>query len=151
MDIAWSPASPAPQLDPYSRPFWDGLARRQIVLQVCPACARRRFPPIPYCPYCATPGGDDIEVDGTGAVYSFVLAHRALTSASHGLVPYAVATVDLDGGARLLGRVVPPERCAIGVRVAPAFVDHVGDDGVAWTELYFRIDGGDSDGDRDAS
>lgn len=141
MEIAWSPASPAPDSDPYSQPFWDGLAERRIVIQHCPSCQRRRFPRIPYCPYCAAPGGDDVEIDGSGTVYSFVRAHRALTAASQPLVPYAVATVDLAGGARMLGRVVPADQCAIGVAVRPAFVDHVGDDASRWTELYFQVVG----------
>ena len=54
-----------------------------------------------------------------------------------GDVPYAVATVDLDGGARMLGRIEPPDAARIGARVSPVFVDH-GD----WTELRFRA--GDS-------
>jgi len=50
-----------------------------------------------------------------------------------GDVPYAVATVDLDGGARMFGRIEPPGAARIGARVSPLFVDH-GD----WTELRFR-------------
>ncbi|HQV56364.1 MAG TPA: OB-fold domain-containing protein [Ilumatobacteraceae bacterium] len=134
--------TPAPHIDQYSQPFWDGLANRRILLQSCGACGRRRFPRLPSCPYCATPGGDDIEISGAGTVYSFVRAHRALTGASQSLVPYSVATIDLDGGARLLGRVVPPDRCAIGVRVTADFVDHpASESSDGWTELYFRIVG----------
>jgi len=129
-----APDVAAPEPDEWSAPFWEGLAERRIVIQVCAACARRRFPRMPACPYCAAPGGDDVEVPGTGTVYSFVRAHRALTPASAAIVPYAVAAVDLDGGARMFGRVMPTEQCAIGDRVAPVFVDHP-----TWTELCFRI------------
>lgn len=135
-----SSLSPAPQIDDYSRPFWDALGERKIVLQQCSACSRRRFPRLPYCPYCAEPGGDDVAIDGDGIVYSFVRAHRALTAASQSLVPYAVATVDLDGGGRMLGRVVPVDACAIGMRVTADFVDHPATaDEPSWTELYFRV------------
>ena len=48
-------------------------------------------------------------------------------------VPYAVATVDLDAGVRMLGRVEPPEAAAIGVRVTALFVEHAD-----WTELRFQ-------------
>jgi uncharacterized OB-fold protein len=123
---------PAPTIDEHSAPFWAGLAERRIVLQVCAACHRRRFPRLPACPYCGTSGGDDVDVPGTGVVYSFVRAQRALTPAFAGDVPYSVATVELDGGGRIVGRVVPPESAAIGVRVEPCFVDHDG-----WTELRF--------------
>ncbi len=81
-----------------------------------------------------------VEVPGTGVVYSFVRAHRPLTPASAAIVPYAVATVDLDGGARMFGRVMPTEDCAIGARVEPAFVAHPATDTApAWTELCFTV------------
>jgi uncharacterized protein len=125
--------APAPTTDGDSQPFWDALAEHRIVLQECAVCHRRRFPRVPACPYCATPGGVDVEIAGTGVVYSFVRAHRALTPAFAGETPYSVATVELDGGARIVGRVEPPEAAAIGTRVEPVFVDHDG-----WTELRFR-------------
>ena len=121
-----------PTADPLSRPWWDALAERRVLVQQCPACGRRRFPRLPSCPYCATEGGDDVEVPGTGTVYSFVRVHRALTPATVDEVPYCIATVDLDGGARVFARVEPPESVAIGLAVRPVFVDHDG-----WTELRF--------------
>ena len=141
--IAVAPDAPAPVPDEESAPFWAGLAARRILLQVCPSCARRRFPRMPTCPYCGTAGGDDVEVAGTGTVYSFVGPQRALTAAYAPVAPYAVATVDLDGGGRMFGRVAPADACRIGLRVVPAFVDHPGDGavvdgGTAWTELCFR-------------
>ena len=141
--IAIAPDAPAPAPDDESAPFWAGLADGRIVLQVCPSCARRRFPRMPACPCCGAPGGDDVEVAGTGTVYSFVRPQRALTPAYAALAPYAIATIDLDGGARMFGRVVPAEACRIGLRVVPAFVDHPGEGsvlegGTAWTELCFR-------------
>ena len=87
-----------------------------------------------------------MEVSGEGTVYSFVRVHRALTPAMGDDVPYAVATVDLDAGVRMLGRVEPPETARIGARVEPRFVDH-GD----WTELRFAVRPElDSDADSDA-
>ena len=125
--------APAPATDEHSAPFWAGLAERRIVLQHCASCARHRFPRMPACPYCGVQGGADIEVTGAGTVYSFVRAQRALTPAYAEVAPYAIATVDLEGGARLFGRVIPSSACAIGLRVVPAFADHPD-----WTELCFR-------------
>jgi uncharacterized OB-fold protein len=130
--------APRPAPDEHSAAFWTGLAERRIVIQHCAACDHRRFPRMPACPYCGAAGGDDVEVPGTGTVYSFVRPHRALTPAYAELAPYAVATVDLDGGGRMFGRVVPSDACAIGLRVMPEFADHPGADDTAWTELVFR-------------
>lgn len=125
---------PGPVLDLDNAPFFAGLARGVVIVQECAACGRRRFGRLGACPYCGTPGGVDMEVSGEGTVYSFVRVQRALTPAMADDVPYAVATVDLDAGVRMVGRVEPMEAAAIGVRVVPAFVDH-GD----WTELRFAV------------
>ncbi len=123
---------PAPTPDQLSEPWWTALAEDRIVVQQCPDCGRRRVERLPSCPYCAAVGGDDVEVPGTGTVYSFVRVHRALTPASVDEVPYCIATVDLDGGGRLFARVEPPDAVEIGLALVPVFVDHDG-----WTELRF--------------
>ena len=126
-----SPARPPgyePDLD--GDPWWDALRDHRVVVQACPACGRHRLPRMPACPWCGTAGGADVEVAGTGVVYSFVRVQRALTEAMADDVPYAVAAVDLDGGGRVFARVEPPGAAAVGLAVRPRFVDHD-----TWTEL----------------
>jgi uncharacterized OB-fold protein len=123
---------PIPVPDAVSAPYWDALAEHRVVVQVCIACRRPRIVRLPSCPYCAVEGSEDLEVPGTGVVYSFVRVHRPLTPAAADEVPYCVATVDLDGGARIFARVEPPEAVEIGLAVTAMFVDHDG-----WTELRF--------------
>jgi uncharacterized OB-fold protein len=88
---------------------------------------------MPSCPWCAATAFDVVESTGRGIVYSFVTAHVALSPGYTGSVPYSVATVELEEGPRLLGRVEPPAPLAIGDRVVSRFVDHA-----TWTELYFE-------------
>jgi uncharacterized protein len=126
--------APAPQPDIESAPYWGALRAHRIVLQRCTACGKHRFPPMPTCPYCGARGREDVEVAGTGRVYSFVRVHRALTPAMAGETPYAVATVELDEGPRMVGRVDESAAAvAIGDAVRPQFVDHD-----TWTELRFQ-------------
>jgi uncharacterized protein len=79
-----------------------------------------------------------IESSGLGTVYSFVTVHAAVSPAAAALLPYTVATVDLDDGPRMVGRVEPTGGAGIGDRVRPRFVDHS-----EWTELCFEVDPGD--------
>jgi uncharacterized OB-fold protein len=74
------------------------------------------------------------ESSSGGTVYSFVTVHAAVSPAAADLLPYTVATVELNDGPRLVGRVVPAGRAAIGDRVRPRFVDHA-----EWTELCFEV------------
>lgn len=132
-----SPA--APLADEESSRYWRALAEHRIELQCCGACDRRRFPPMPSCPYCGTGGGHEVDVPGTGVVYSWIRVHRAMTPAMRDQVPYCIVTVDLDGGGRLFGRLTGAAAIAVGAPVRPAFVDHDG-----WTELRFEVaDGSD--------
>jgi uncharacterized OB-fold protein len=125
------PAPPAPVPDEDSRPYWAALREHRVQLPKCLSCGRRRFPPAPACPYCGSQQTRWEEAAATGSVYSFITVHRAFDPAFARDVPYVIATVDLDAGVRMIGRLagVP----AVGARVAPEFVDHGG-----WTELRFR-------------
>jgi uncharacterized protein len=131
--------APAPTADRESAPFWEGLAARRVVVQGCRACGRHRFPRMPSCPYCGEPGGTDVVVPGTGRVYSWIRVHRPLSgnaaAANAGDLPYAIVTVTLDTGPRIVGRLEPADRAAIDLPVRPLFVDHAG-----WTELRFEPD-----------
>jgi uncharacterized protein len=137
--------STAPVADRESAAFWDGLRERRVVVQACRACGRHRFPRMPSCPYCGEPGGTDVVVPGTGRVYSWVRVHRPLSPAvadAGGELPYAVVTVSLDTGPRLVGRLEPADRAAVDLPVRPLFVDHGG-----WTELRFQPDEADEPGE----
>jgi uncharacterized OB-fold protein len=124
---------PAPDADEESRPLWEALARHRVVVQECRACTRRRFERMPACPWCGGEAATEVEVPGTGTVYSWVRAHRALGPVTAGGdLPCSIVTVDLDGGGRVFGRLEPAAAATIGLAVAPRFVDHPG-----WTELRF--------------
>jgi uncharacterized OB-fold protein len=130
---------PGPDIDLESSAWWEGLRSHRVLLQHCGACDRVRFPPMPRCPWCADDTFDTVESAGLGTVYSFVTAHVAISPGYRGSLPYAVATIALDEGPRLLGQVEPAVGLAVGDRVTPRFRDHA-----TWTELYFVPDPGRS-------
>ena len=124
-----------PVQDDDSRAYWQALRAHRIVLQRCAACARHRFPRMPGCPYCGVLGGEDVEVDGSGTVYSFVRVHTPLSERTRDMVPYTVAVVDLDAGPRAFGLLDGgASGDLIGTRVHASFADHP-----AWTELRFAL------------
>jgi uncharacterized protein len=124
--------APGPDVDEESGPLWTALSDHRVVVQECGQCSRRRLERMPACPWCGSEATHNVEVTGTGTVYSWVRTHRALGSVAEEELPYAVVTVDLDGGGRAFGRLEPPEAAMIGLAVGPTFVDHPG-----WTELRF--------------
>lgn len=127
------PTRPAPGIDEDSAFYWDGLSEHRLLLQECTACSRRRFPPMPSCPYCGDPGFEIVESDGRGTVYSWIVVHLAFDPAFEADVPYVIATVDLEGGGRVVARLeAPRESIAPDLPVTATYHDH--DD---WTELRF--------------
>lgn len=124
--------TPEPDLD--SAPWWDGLRAHRIVLQRCDDCGRARFPPMPTCPHCGSRRATRLDATGRGSVYSYVTAHQPVSPGYDGELPYTVATVELDEGVRVLGRIEPAAAASIGDLVAARFVDHD-----EWTELRFGV------------
>ncbi len=90
--------------DPLTGPFWAAAAQRRLVVQACPECGYRRWPPGPLCPECQAEGGTWTEISPTGTLWSIATYHRALDPAFADDVPYTVGLVELDDGPRMYGR-----------------------------------------------
>ena len=108
--------------DGIAAPFWQAAEHDRLVIQKCASCSEVRWPPMPGCPECLTPGGDWVEVAASGQISSFVRYHKSLNPAFDADVPYVVALVSLDDGLELVGRVVEPaDAVHVGARVRGRF------------------------------
>lgn len=124
--------------DPQTRPFWEGCARGELLVQTCRACNRRRMPPRPMCPHCRSLDAEWRPSSGRGTVWSFVVPHPPLLPAYTESAPYNVLVVSLeeDENIRFVGSLVaaadgppneiPAESIRIGEAVRVVFV-HVAD------------------------
>lgn len=116
---------PAPQPTEYSEGFWEAVARGELRIQRCKECQLLRHYPQPMCSACQSDDFDWAPVSGRGEIYSFAIANRAFHPAWQEFAPYAVATIKLDEGVRmvtdLLG--VDPDSVEIGQRVEVYFED----------------------------
>jgi uncharacterized OB-fold protein len=110
---------------------------RAILLQQCTTCGAHRCPPLPACPACGATGARWHSVGGDGVVYSWIVVRRPVGTVTAEELPITFATVEIDHGCRLVGRLLDADGARIGAAVSAAFVDH-GD----WTELAFRSTGG---------
>jgi uncharacterized OB-fold protein len=114
-------AKPVPVPTEDSKPFWDAANRGELALQRCRQCGESRFPPSVICPECSSLESDWTAVSGRGKVYSYVVFHRAYHPSFKDDIPYAVACIELEEGARLLGNVtgIAPDqlKCEMPVEV----------------------------------
>lgn len=116
---------PLPVIDSDSQPYWEAAARHELRLPFCIDCEKHFFMPRVLCPRCHGDRIDWRSASGDGVVYSFTIARRAAGPAFAERVPYVVALVDLDEGARLLSQIVTEDVGAvrIGQRVRVDFED----------------------------
>lgn len=94
--------APTPSLD--TQEWWNALADGVLTVPSCAACASRFFPPQPRCPRCGSADVSLVTSSSSGRVYSWVTTHRPFSPEWAHVVPYAIVAVDLDDGARLIGR-----------------------------------------------
>ena len=83
----------------------DSTAPEGIAGMRCASCGTDSAPPQPTCPYCGsdqglTPGALPV----TGRLYSYTIVHVP-PEGRENESPYALAIVELDGGARISARI----------------------------------------------
>lgn len=117
----------APRIGTYvdSRAFWDGAREGKLVLQYCRDTGRFQHYPRPVSLYTGSRNLEWREVSGKGVVYACTVARVPSPGFGPETIPYAVATVELDEGVRIIARVVhcAPDEVAIGMRVRVTFED----------------------------
>jgi uncharacterized OB-fold protein len=114
---------PLPQIEGPDRPFWDGLRRRQVLVQCCGQCGTRRFPAAKFCANCRSEAAEWVPVDPAGEIETWCVFHKSYFEGLE--VPYAVVQVKLDCGVRLFSNPIDiaNDDLRVGMRVEAAFED----------------------------
>ena len=127
----------APAEFPHPRPavthdnahYWEGIARRELLIQKCSSCGHMRHPPGPGCPKCHSLDWEAVKASGRGTLYSFVTVHQPRIPSMK--YPLPVLLVELEEGVRLIanGLDLPEGDIAIGmalqfdwVEIEPGYV-----------------------------
>jgi uncharacterized OB-fold protein len=119
-------AKPKPVVDHLSAPFWEGCGSDRLLLQTCTQCGMARFPPGPQCLACGSEASQWKEASGRARVYSWIVVRHPVPSDIYAAdVPYVVALVDLDEGARMPTNIVDcaPEAITAGMALEVCFRD----------------------------
>jgi len=103
--------------------FWAAAAAHRLVIQRCADCTEFRHYPQPRCPNCLSESWTWTEVSGRGTVYTFTVTHQAFHPFWRDRVPYAVATIELEEGVRVVSDLPAGDeaRVAIGSPVEVFF------------------------------
>ncbi len=123
MAADYNKALPVPA--PESLPFWEGARRHELSIQKCRDCATHWHPPSTICPCCGSRDYDWVRSSGKGRVFSFVTYHRAYHEGWKDELPYVVAVIELEEGARLLSNItgIAPDDVTCDMAVEVVFED----------------------------
>lgn len=118
---------PLPVKQPESDFYWEKAQAHELWLRRCNTCKRAYFYPRDFCPYCGSRDVAWMRASGRGTLHTFAIVHRAPVPAFRDHVPFVVAMVDLEEGARMPTNLVDvepdPEHIKVGMAVEVAFAD----------------------------
>jgi uncharacterized protein len=132
---------PLPEPTELTEGFWTAAGKHELVAQRCAACDLLRHYPRPICPSCAGTAWHWHRLSGHGSIYTYTVTHRAFHPAWADQVPYAVVTVDLDEGVRMVGQFhgADLDRLQIGGRVEVRFDEYADATGRSMTLPGFQF------------
>ncbi|MGH7987787.1 MAG: Zn-ribbon domain-containing OB-fold protein, partial [Candidatus Binataceae bacterium] len=106
-----------------TRPYWEGCARGELLIQRCAECRHYQFFPRLYCSQCLSERVAWIKASGRATVLSFTIVRRPVSPAFADEVPYVVALVTLEEGPTMMTNIIgcPPEQVAIGMPLTVTF------------------------------
>src|SRR5688572_4184766 len=90
----------------HTKPYWEGTARGQLLLQRCMDCGAYRHPPTPMCARCTSFQTEWVPAKGTGKVFTYTIAHHVVHPALADRVPYNIVVVELDEGVQVISNIV---------------------------------------------
>jgi uncharacterized OB-fold protein len=117
----------------YSRAFYDGCKKHELLIQKCSSCGKHRFPPQLGCPWCGSTESSWSKSNGEGKIYTFsVITHlepRAVPMASWPPDGYPINVIIVEltdvGGVHIVSNLIDckPEDVKAGEPVKVVFTD----------------------------
>ena len=91
-----------PVPDELSKPFWDAVNEKRLVLQRCTACDKLQYPPQRTCQVCGS--ADQLEwkeVHGRGHIATYIVIEDGRLNRRMPDQPYNLALITLDEDPRI--------------------------------------------------
>jgi uncharacterized OB-fold protein len=114
---------PIPEINAFNRPFFEGCAKGELRVRLCPRCSARFLFFYEWCPNCWSLEMGWEKVTGLGKVSHYCVVHQAPYAAFEDVAPYMLALIDLDEGVRMMSNIIDcePDDVYIGLPVKVTF------------------------------
>ncbi len=115
-----------PVPDELSKPFWDAVNEKRLVLQNCTACNKLQYPPLKTCAKCGSAEKLEWkEVEGKGHISTYIVIEDGRLTRRIPDQPYnlALITLDEDPGINFYSNLpgVPVDKVPVGAAVEVMF------------------------------
>ncbi len=115
-----------PVPDELTKPFWEAVNEKRLVLQKCTGCDLLQYPPRPACTACAAAENLEWkEVNGRGHISSYIVIEDGRLDRRMPDQPYnmAVITLDEDPGINFYSNLpgTPVDEVPVGAAVEVVF------------------------------
>lgn len=90
-----------PVADALSKPFWDAVNKRKLLVQKCTACNTLQYPPRPTCQDCTSDKLVWTETKGKGHIAAYMVVENGRLQRRMPDQPFNVAVVTLDEDPRI--------------------------------------------------
>ncbi|MGW2045015.1 Zn-ribbon domain-containing OB-fold protein [Streptomyces sp. NPDC001858] len=90
-----------PEVDAFTRTYWDAAAEGRLLIRRCSACARPHHYPREFCPHCWSEDVAWEDASGRATLYTWSVVHRNDLPPFRERTPYIAAVVDLAEGPRM--------------------------------------------------
>ena len=116
-----------PEIDAFTRPYWDAAAEGRLLVRRCGACGRAHHYPREFCPYCWSEDVAWEPASGRAVLYTWSVVHRNDLPPFGERTPYVAAVVDLAEGPRMMTEIVQTKGSGLqgGMELEVAFRDGV--------------------------
>jgi uncharacterized OB-fold protein len=116
---------PLPEIQPWSKAFWEGTKQHKLLIQECKDCGVKIFYPRKFCPECWSANLTWAEASGKGKVFSYSVTTAGVEERFADDLPFVLALVDLEEGVRMMTNIVncKLEEVKIGMDVKVVFED----------------------------
>ena len=114
---------PLPEIQPWSKEFWEGAKQHKLLIQGCKDCGAKIFYPRKYCPECWSSQLFWSEASGKGKIFSYSVTMAGVEDRFAEDLPFVLALVDLEEGVRMMINIVncKPDEISIGMDVEVVF------------------------------
>ncbi|WP_267970779.1 Zn-ribbon domain-containing OB-fold protein [Streptomyces glomeratus] len=116
-----------PEVDAFSRAYWEAAAEGRLLIRRCAACGRAHHYPREFCPYCWSEEVTWERASGRATLHTWSVVHRNDLPPFRERTPYVAAVVELAEGPRMMTEVVECGEAAlrVGMELEAAFREGV--------------------------